>query len=156
HIDCGDTTLKLDDSGIYLLEYPGTIDALLGLPSVTSIDLGDEFSGSNSAHSAYWNYPRHFNLPSFPSLRLIRAFHQPEECIFTVLKTIFESRTRDEEYLAFTVEIYAEMGLESNMMRNLGEQITEIVGESCTVAFIPTPRIDSNNEDLGKHVGRVV
>ncbi|KAG8900446.1 hypothetical protein FRC01_010134, partial [Tulasnella sp. 417] len=123
-----ESTFQLNDRSFALLHNPGIVDELLELPLVTAIEIGDVFSEFESAR--YWEYPRQFALPPFPSLRLFRTFHQPMECIFTILKGIFTKPITTAEDRVVHVEIHGMRKPEPDWLAYIATQMKEIVGES--------------------------
>ncbi|KAG9046690.1 hypothetical protein FS837_003843 [Tulasnella sp. UAMH 9824] len=135
-----ESSFKLDERSFALLENPKIVDELRQLPSVTTIEIGDPVSDLDSLR--YWGYPRQFALPPFPSLRLFRTFHQPMECIFTILKGIFTEPITTAEDRIIHVEIHGTREPESDWLAYIATQMKEIVGESCRSSFVTTPRLE--------------
>lgn len=139
-----ESSFKLDDRSFALLENPGIVDELRQLPSVTTIEIGDPFSEFESLR--YWGYPREFALPPFPSLQLFRTFHQPMECIFTILKGIFTEPITTAEGRIIHVEIHGTREPEPDWLAYIAAQMKEIVGESCRSSFVTTSRLERLDE----------
>ncbi|KIO27420.1 hypothetical protein M407DRAFT_23354 [Tulasnella calospora MUT 4182] len=142
-LNAKEASLKLDDRAFALLEHSGIVDELRQLPPVTVIEIGDPCS---DGEGRYWGYPRHFNLPPFPSLRLFRTFHQPMECIFTILKGIFTTPITTVGDRIVYVEIHGSREPEDDWLAYIATQMKEIVGESCRSSFVTTPRFEKSED----------
>lgn len=136
-----ESSFKVDERAIDLLEHPRIVEGLRQLLPVTAIDIGDPFADGEGGR--YWAHPRQFALPPFPSLRVFRTFHQPMECIFSVLKGIFSTPIPNTEDRAVHVEIHGQTHPKPDWLDYISTQTKEIVGENCRSSFVFTPRLSN-------------
>ncbi|KAG8943859.1 hypothetical protein FRC04_002482 [Tulasnella sp. 424] len=136
-----ESRFKIDEGAIDFLQHPKVVEELSQLLPVTTIEIGDPFSDGEGRR--YWGYPRQFTLPPFPSMRVFRTFHQPLECIFSILKGIFTIPIPNTEDRAVHVEIHGPTHPKPDWLDYIATQTKEIVGDNCRSSFVLTPRLSN-------------
>ncbi|KAG8899908.1 hypothetical protein FRC00_000678 [Tulasnella sp. 408] len=138
HLVTSESSLQFDNSTFIFLNVQSFLNELLRLPSVTRLDIGIPISDYDMLPS--WTAEECWTFPLFPSLKLLRLFHQPEEWILHIIRALFLSPALGIKNRVIDVEVYFRTEEErEHFPSDTADTIKEAIGEGNGLSFMLAP-----------------